>query len=112
MSVFEIPPPAGQLKINRFEFKLGAKTVSLPKLEFLPPEGEEFIDKAAITPMSNRDYFLGLVDAIGEAEAEDAAIGKTLRRMRLHRDQLTALHTAWKDSSKVDEGESSASDAS
>lgn len=112
MAVFEIPSPAGHLKINRFEFKLGGKTVSLPKMEFLPPEGEDFIDKAAVKPMSNRDYFLGLVDAIGEAAEEDAEIGKKLRAMRLHRDQLVALHNAWKDSSKVDEGESSASDDS
>lgn len=103
MAVFEIPSPAGDLKENRFEFKLGTKTVSLPKMEFLPPDGEDFIDSAATKPMSNRTYFLGLVEAI------DPEIGKALRAKRLHRDQIIALHEAWKDSSKVDEGESSAS---
>lgn len=102
--VFKIPAPAARLKKNQFIFELDGTTESLPKMEFMTPEGEDYLAEIADKSMQSRDYILGLVEAI------DPDLGKRLREARLARDQLKAFYDAWLESSKVDPGESSASD--
>lgn len=101
--MFQIPTPAGHLKKNRFEFKLGDETASLPKLEFLPPEGDDYLDEVADRGMSNRTFILGFVDAVSPE------VGAKLRALKLSRDQVNAFYEGWKNSSKVTPGESKAS---
>lgn len=102
--MFQIPAPAGSLKKNRFEFKLGDESVSLPKLEFLPVDADDYLDKMeGGRNVSNRTYIHGLVEAV------DAEVGEKFRALRLTRDQTNAFYEAWQNSSKVTTGESSAS---
>ncbi|AHH22107.1 hypothetical protein NONO_c73510 [Nocardia nova SH22a] len=100
---FRIPEPKGHLKKNRFEFELGGEVLSLPKMEYIPASGDEFLTSVAGQSLPFVGYLLGFIDAI------DAETGAKVRAAHLDRDQLDALHTAWKGSSKVDEGESSGS---
>lgn len=107
--VFNIPAAGGHLKKNRFEFRLpGDDTVhSLPKLEYTPPEGEEYFESAAGKALNNREFVSGLIDTL------DAELGKKFRAARLSRDQVRAFYQSWMDAGRVkDPGESSGSDDS
>lgn len=101
--VFKIPASGGHLKKNRFEFELSGETVSLPKLEFVPAEGEEYLASIAGQDISRTNFVLGFITAI------DPELGEKVRGGGLARDQVEALYKAWAEASKVDEGESSAS---
>jgi hypothetical protein len=105
---FQIPAPAGHLPKNRFEFQLpGEKEKrSIPKLDYLPIEADEYLRGIENRMLPQREYILGLV------EATDAEIGKLLRDERLTRDQVNAFYDAWRAASKVSEGESSGSSQS
>ena len=106
MGVYNIPAPGASLKKNQFQFRLGDIVEVLPKLEFAPPEVDEWLDSLEGKRVQRRDYIIGLVAAF------DPALGERVRAARLHRDQLYALHDAWQTASKVDAGESSGSDDS
>ncbi len=103
---FQIPADAGHLKKNRFEFKLGDETVSLPKLEFVPADADEYLNDAVGKGMPQREFVLGFVASI------DAEIAQKMRDQKLTRFQVDALYEAWVAASKVDTGESSASERS
>lgn len=109
--VFHVPAPAGDQPQNRFEFvlgpeSLGAEILSLPKLEFVPPEADDYLRDAAGKSLPRRDFILGFIEAC------DPEVGKKVRDARLHRHQIDALYEEWGNVSKVDEGESSASERS
>lgn len=103
---FKIPESKGHLKRNRFEFELGGETLDLPKMEYTPATGDEYLAEAAKLSMPFTAYVLGFMEAV------DPEVGAKVRAAKLDRDQLEALHAAWKDSSKVAEGESSNSSKS
>jgi hypothetical protein len=104
--VFTVPEPAGRLKKNRFQFRLGDAVESLPKMEFAPPEVDEFLDSVQGKRVMQADYIIGLMVAY------DPEVGEKVKAARLHRDQLRALHKAWDSASKVDVEKSSGSDDS
>ncbi|MBF6363213.1 hypothetical protein IU447_24150 [Nocardia farcinica] len=104
--VYQIPAPAGHLKKNRFEFKLGDEILSLPKLEFVPPEADEFLAAVDTTTLTQTEFILGFIGSV------DPDIEKKLREARLSRDQLNDLYGAWGRASRVGAGESSASERS
>lgn len=104
--VFQVPAPAGHLKKNRFEFDLSGETLSLPKIEFVPPESDEYLKEVAGQSLPQKEFILGFI------EATDPGVGKKVREARLHRDQIDALYTAWGKSSRVDAEKSSASERS
>lgn len=106
MGIYNIPAPGASLKKNQFQFRLGNTVESVPKLEFAPPEVDEYLDSLQGKRVQRRDYVIGLIAAF------DAELGERVRAARLHRDQLYALHDAWQEASKVDAGESSGSDDS
>ncbi|WP_342800971.1 hypothetical protein [Nocardia sp. No.11] len=106
MAVFNVPARAGDLKKNRFEFKIPGSTevLSLPFQEFMPAEGEEYIDENVRDPkLSRRQYILGLMAAI------DPAVGEKVAAAALDRKQLGDLFDAWLAASAVDPGKSSRS---
>lgn len=98
---FKVPESKAHLKRNRFEFELGGEVLSLPKLDYTPASGDEYLATAASRSLPFAGYVLGFMEAC------DPEVGAKVRAAKLNRDQLEALHTAWKGSSKVDEGESS-----
>ncbi|MBF6189423.1 hypothetical protein [Nocardia farcinica] len=104
--VYQIPAPAGHLKKNRFEFKLGDEILSLPKIEFVPPEADEYLAEVTAKALPQREFILGFIGSI------DPDIEKKLREARLSRDQLDDLYGAWGRASRVGAGESSASERS
>ncbi|KIA63001.1 hypothetical protein [Nocardia vulneris] len=104
--VFEIPAAGARLKKNRFEFKLGDETVSVPKLEFIPAEAEDYLEEVNGKGLSMYRFVIGFIASF------DPDLGKKLHEARLSRDQITDLYAAWGASSKVSTGESSASESS
>lgn len=101
MAVYKVTSGAGALKKNRFEFTLGEETLSLPRQEFMPADGEDYITEHAQRPeMSRRSYILGLIAAV------DPAVGEKVDAARLGRDELSGLFEAWLESSAVDPGKS------
>ncbi|MGH8964648.1 MAG: hypothetical protein ACRDXB_04865 [Actinomycetes bacterium] len=102
--VFKVPPPAGKLKKNRFEFDLDGETQSVPKLEFLSAESEDLLKSDDTVRLMKTEYIMRLI------EAESPEAGAKVRAARLSRDQLDALYQAWSDSSRVTTGESSHSE--
>lgn len=104
--VFQIPAPAGNLKKNRFEFDLGGETLSLPKIEFVPAEADDYLSEVSGKALPQKEFILGFI------EATDPEVGKKVREARMSRDQVDALYTAWGKASKVDAEKSSASERS
>ncbi|OMQ31597.1 hypothetical protein [Rhodococcus sp. D-1] len=90
---------------NRFEFKLRekGKTFSVPKMEFLSRPATKYLGEKYATT-SEADLLRGLI----KIEAPDAfdIVDK------MEDDQAIELSIAWAAASKVDAGESTASDAS
>lgn len=103
--VFKVPAPAGHLKKNRFHFELGGEILSLPKMEFVPPDADDFL-KDMSPDLTRKDFVLGFIEAC------DPEVGKKVHEARLHRDQVYALQDAWIAASKLNPGESSASESS
>lgn len=104
--VFKIPAPAGHLKKNRFEFDLEGETLSLPKMEYVPSEADDWLRDMIGKRLQTREYVIGF------ATACDAAVGGKLAQAKFSRDQWDAFYTAWQEASKVTEGESSNSSKS
>lgn len=100
MAVYKIGASGGELQKNRFEFEFGGEKLSLPKFEFMPVAGEEWIGEHLGQNISQRVYVLGLVKAL------DAEIGRKLDEANLARDQINDFYMAWLGASKVDEGKS------
>ena len=96
--VYEVPAAKRSLKQNVFEFKVGAKTYSVPKFEHLSVGVLEAVESAP-------DNAIGpYLSVFGEP---DSAIGKAIRS--LDKDQLTSLLKAWQADSGVTVGESEGS---
>lgn len=96
--MYEVPAAKRSLKQNLFEFKIGAKTYSVPKFEHLPVGVLEAVEVAP-------DNAIGpYLSVFGE---KDSPAGKAIRT--LDKDQLTGLIQAWQADSGVTAGESSAS---
>lgn len=107
--VFKIPAAAGHLKKNRFEFQLpnDDAVYSLPKLEFCPSDGEDYIKESSGKSQTNRDFVFGLVDVL------DPELGTKLRASGLARDQVSAFYESWLKAGRIkDPGESSGSESS
>lgn len=107
--VFVIPGPGRDLPENRFEFQLepgDGEVLSLPKMEYLPRAVDKYLKSIEGTTLPLHEYVLGVIDAT------DPELGELVRGAELERDQITALHVAWKAASEVDEGKSSGSSQS
>lgn len=96
---FSVPESKRSIKQNRFEFKVGTKSYSIPKLNYLPVESMESFEGDNPTPIR------GLLAACDNDAAKDA-----LRK--LDGEQIEALMNAWQEASGVTVGESSASEGS
>ena len=96
--VYEVPAAKRSLKQNLFEFKIGTKTYSVPKFEFLAVGVLESIEAA---PADAVGPYLGV---FGEP---DSPIGKAIRT--LDKDQLSGLIQAWQAHSGITLGESEGS---
>ena len=94
---FQIPASKRSIKQNRFEFKVGNKTHSIPLLKFLPVRAAELFE--------NGKNLAGLI-----AAADEDATREVIRD--LDGEQLEALIEAWQEASGVEVGESSASSES
>lgn len=105
---FNIPAPAGDQPQNRFTFDLGSETLSLPKLEYVPYEADEFLNKlrGEAGTVTQRNFILQFIDAC------DSKVGAKLRKTRPSRDQVEALYEAWANASEVTPGKSSDSSTS
>lgn len=90
---------AGDLPQNRFEFTIGDEVVSLPKLEFLPYEADEYLNELN-GRITQRNFILGLIDAT------DEEVGAKYRASRPARDQVIDLYGEWEGSSEVTVGKS------
>lgn len=104
--VFKIPASSGHLKKNQFEFEFDGVTLSLPKIEYVPAEADEFAAENGGREMNYREFILRFTGAC------DPAIEKKMRAAKLDREQVSAFYRAWLASSKVTPGESSASESS
>ncbi|MBF6133512.1 hypothetical protein IU501_10925 [Nocardia otitidiscaviarum] len=104
--VFEIPSPAGKLKRNRFEFKLGGEIRSLPKIDYVPAEADDYLKAMRGKSVAQREFVLGFIGAC------DPEIEAKMRELKLTRDQVDALYEAWGKASRVTAGESSDSSTS
>lgn len=96
--VYEVPAAKRSQKQNVFEFKIGAKSFSVPKFEHLSVGVLEAVETA---PTNAIGPYLSV---FGE---KDSAVGKAIRT--LDKDQITALIQAWQADSGVTVGESSGS---
>ncbi|QGJ92008.1 tail assembly chaperone [Gordonia phage Keelan] len=100
--VFVVPASKSTAAENQFKFKLGTKTFTIPKMQYLPGDAIDFMDQkakeVALEWLLMRHLFMFLVP-----KAEDQ-----IRSMS--RDQIDALSKAWDDASTADLGESSASE--
>lgn len=104
--VYKIAPTGANLKKNRFEFDLGGETLSLPKIEYVPAEADEFTATPEARELTRREFVLQFAGAC------DPDVEKKLREAGLHRDQVNGFYEAWLAASKVTPGESSASESS
>lgn len=96
--MFEVPAAKRSIKQNLFEFKIGAKSYSVPKFEHLSVGVLEAVESAAESAIGP------YLSVFGE---KDSPIGKAIRT--LDKDQLTALIKAWQSDSDVSVGESEGS---
>lgn len=96
--MFEVPAAKRSLKQNVFEFRIGTKTYSVPKFEYLPVGVLEIIESTAA------DAIGPFLDIFG---AKDSPVGKAVRG--LDKEQITALIKAWQDDSGITVGESEGS---
>jgi hypothetical protein len=96
--MFEVPAAKRSLKQNVFEFKIGTKTYTVPKFEYLPVGVLEVIESTAA------DAIGPFLDVFG---AKDSAVGKAVRG--LDKEQLLALIKAWQADSDITAGESEGS---
>ena len=96
--VYEVPAAKRSLKQNVFEFKVGAKSFSVPKFEHLSVGVLEAVESA---PENAIGPFL---DIFG---AKDSAVGKAVRG--LDKEQITDLIKAWQADSGITVGESEGS---
>lgn len=103
MAVFVVPPSAGSKKENRFSFKLGTKTYSVPKLQYLSGKTAKMLtettDQLTVAEI-NRRIFISECPSLEEAVYD------------LADDQVNALADAWVEESAITPGESEASEDS
>lgn len=91
---FNVPASEKDNPENRFEFTIGEKAYSVPKLGFAPVEASLLFEQGFSAE--------GLL-----ACSDDPEIAADLRR--LNQDQLNALEAAWVKASRVAPGESRSS---
>jgi len=101
--VFVVPAPESEKPENRFHFKLGRKTYSVPFFQFLGPEAVTWFELNGRT--AQEFTMVRQVIPIECPESKEAIRG-------LSADQAVALSEAWTKASKVTPGKSSASDDS
>ncbi|WP_040815049.1 hypothetical protein [Nocardia concava] len=104
--VFQVPESKANLKKNRFEFKVAGEVLSLPKMDYMPSEVDDYLVSIQGTNLSITAYLLGIITAC------DPEVAERIRAARLNRDQIQSLLDAWREASKVTEGESSDSSKS
>lgn len=92
---FEVPESKASLDQNRFKFKIGARSYTVPKAKFMSIE-----DSFAIE-MGDGEALLNFFGREGSSQ------GKAIRG--LDREQWDALLEAWKQDSGIGVGESEAS---
>ncbi len=92
--MFVVPEAGGRKPENRFEFQIGKKKASVPKLGFIGGEARHLLDQG-------REYE-GSLAAFDDDEAREFYRG-------LSRDQMQAFDEAWIAASKVSPGESQGS---
>lgn len=99
--------PAAQDKSTLYEFTLpnGTTKASLPKFDYMPFDGEAYLETEGATPHNTTMFQLGLVEAI------DAAVAKKIRDAKPNRKWFREFWTGWEAESLVAAGESPASDA-
>ncbi|AXN53465.1 tail assembly chaperone [Gordonia phage Fryberger] len=94
--IFTVPASQSTKKENQFKFKLGAKTFTIPKMQYLPGDAIDFIDEkakeVALEWLLMRHLFMYLVPL-----AQDQIRG-------MSRDQIDALTKAWDEASTTDVG--------
>lgn len=92
--MFEVPASKRSIKQNRFEFKVGGATHSIPLLKFLPASAAESFEAGK--------QITAVIAGCDSDDAKDAI-------RSLDGDQLEAFMNAWAEASGVSPGESSAS---
>lgn len=105
--MFTIPEPAGSIPENRFDFEHKSKSYSMPKIEFLSADAMKYLEAVNVGTLPDPGFseFIRTFMTKAEPKVKTAVEG-------LARDQLVALRDAWYESSRVDTGESSASEDS
>lgn len=96
--MYEVPAAKRSLKQNLFEFKIGAKTFSVPKFEYLSVGVLEDIEAAPVEAVGP------FLDVFGP---KGSPIRNAIRG--LNKDEMTGLIEAWRADSDVTLGESEAS---
>ena len=96
--VYEVPAAKRSLKQNVFEFKVGAKTFTVPKFEFLSVGVLEDLEAAPVNAVGP------YLDVFGP---KGSPVRDAIRS--LNKDELTALIKAWQSDSGITAGESEAS---
>jgi hypothetical protein len=96
--VYEVPASKASIRQNKFEFKIGGKSYTVPKFAYLPVSVAEILEN---TPDDAVGPYL---DIFG---TKDTPVGKAVRT--LDKDQLVGLIQAWQGDSDVTAGESEAS---
>ena len=92
--MYEVPKSRSSLKKNRFEFRIGDDTYSVPLLKFLKPSIAFALDGASSTAAVQALFDEYLPEAFGKFEDGE---------------QLEAFMSAWQEASGIEAGESSAS---
>lgn len=95
--VYQVPASKASIKQNKFEFKVGTTTHSLPKFKFLPLSVIETIE-------GSDESVTAYLSIFGE---KGTPVGDAIRS--LDTDQFTNLIKAWRDDSGIEPGESVAS---
>lgn len=97
--VYEVPASKASIKQNRFEFKVGQKTYSLPKMQYLS------LNQMAL--MQTIDESASVETIVHAFVSVDSAAGKAIGA--LDQEQVKGLFAAWQAESNISVGESLAS---
>lgn len=97
--MYEVPVSKASIKQNKFEFKSGAKTYSLPKLQYL-----SLNQMAPFESIGDQSTTSEIVDAFKPISAEVARVVGGFDT-----EQFRDFFAAWRDASDVAVGESKAS---
>lgn len=102
--VFVVPASEGDKPENRFSFKIGRKTYTVPFIQYLSGPGSEYIDSVAVNPVPETTMVRRVL--LIECPAAEDEIKS------LANDQIMSLFKGWTETSSATVGESSASEGS